>query len=114
MVTESFMKLKEVGTNLVVYLAGHIDLNLAADVEAELDDVIAKYPEKNLILNLEAVHYMSSSGLRVFMTVSRTLERSRRGLRLCNLSAPVKKVVHVVGLEEHFKIFESEELALGN
>jgi anti-sigma B factor antagonist len=77
-----------------------------------LNDVIRKHTGKNLILNLDDVEYMSSSGLRVFVSLMRTLKESNRSLRLCNLSVAVKKVFEVVELMDMFDIYDSEEEAL--
>lgn len=106
------MKMKESGSSLVLYLAGRVDVHLASEVEAELNDVIKKHGDKNLILNLDDVEYMSSSGLRVFVSLMRTLKESNRSLRLCNLSVAVKKVFEVVELMDMFDIYDSEEEAL--
>ena len=106
------MKMKESGSNLVLYLSGRVDVHLASEVEAELNDIIKKHPDKNLVLNLDDVEYMSSSGLRVFVSLMRSLKESNRGLRLCNLSVAAKKVFEVVELMDMFDIYDSEEEAL--
>jgi len=100
---------RDLGTSIAVSLEGHIDLNVAQLLETELTRVIVANPERNLILNLQAVHYVSSSGLRVFIALTRILEREHRTLKLCSLSVALKRVFQVVGLSEYFVAYESED-----
>ena len=103
---------KEFGKNVVVYLSGRVDVHLASDIEDDLNDLIEKHTEKDVILNLEDVEYMSSSGLRVFVSLMRNLKESGRDLKLCNLSLAVRKIFEVVELMDMFEIYESEEESL--
>ncbi|MCB1139964.1 MAG: STAS domain-containing protein [Leptospiraceae bacterium] len=106
------LKVKESGSHIVVYLSGRMDVHLASEIENELNDIIQKNNQKNIVLNLDDVEYMSSSGLRVFVSLMRTLKESGRNLKLCNLSLAVRKVFEVVELMDMFDIYESEEEAL--
>ena len=106
------LKVKESGSNMVVYLHGRMDVHLASEIENELNDIIQKNDQKSIVLNLDDVEYMSSSGLRVFLSLMRTLKESGRNLKLCNLSLAVRKVFEVVELMDMFDIYESEEEAL--
>lgn len=106
------LKHSENGNNVVVYLSGRMDVHLASDIESELQQIMQKFPDKDIILNLDEVEYMSSSGLRVFVSLMRTLKDSGRALKLCNLSMAVRKVFEVVELMDMFDIYESEEEAL--
>jgi anti-sigma B factor antagonist len=77
-----------------------------------LNDFIKSNPDKNVLLDLNDVEYMSSSGLRVFVSVMRILKEKNLNLRLCNLSSAVRKVFEVVELMDMFEIYESQEEAL--
>lgn len=61
------LKTKKVDNIVVVYLSGRLDVHLSADIEKGINDIIKNDPEANLLLNLEDVEYMSSSGLRIFV-----------------------------------------------
>ena len=106
------LKIKETDKFVVVYLAGRIDVHLASEIESELTDLIEKNSTKSFILNLTDVEYMSSSGLRVFVSLMRTLKESGRTLRLSNLSVAVHKIFEVVELMDMFEIFKTEEDSL--
>lgn len=106
------LAVKESGKYMCVYLTGRIDVHLASDIESELNELIEKHPDKHVVLNLEEVEYMSSSGLRVFVSLMRNLKETSRELKLCNLSIAVRKIFEVVELMDMFDIYESEEEAL--
>jgi len=99
---------------LVFSLAGRMDVNVSSQMEREISQVFNDNPGKNVILNLEDIEYMSSSGLRVFVSIMRQLQEKNLKLRLCNLSPAVRKVFEIVELMDLFEIFESEEEALSH
>lgn len=104
----------ESGNHVVIYLTGRMDVHLASEVETELNSIMEKNPGKDIVLNLDDVEYMSSSGLRVFVSLMRSLKDKDRTLKLCNLSVAVRKVFEVVELMDMFNIYESEEEALAS
>ena len=106
------IKHKESGDFVVAYLKGRIDVHLSTEIEKEINAIIAKFSDKSLIINLEDVEYMSSSGLRVLVASIRILKSNNKNLRLCNLNTAVKKVFEVVELMDMFDIYSSEKEAL--
>ncbi len=103
---------KTVGNVIVIYLAGRLDVHLSADIEKEINSTIQNNPDKHLLLNLSDVEYMSSSGLRIFVSTMRVLKESKRKLKLCNMNSAVQKIFEVVELMDMFDIYETEEEAL--
>ncbi len=106
------LKTKKVNNVIVVYLTGRLDVHLSADVEKEINKIINNEPTCHLLLNLSDVEYMSSSGLRIFVSTMRILKESKRKLYLCNMNSAVKKIFEVVELMDMFDIYEAEEEAL--
>ena len=103
---------KKIDNNIVIYLAGRLDVHLSADIEKEINELIKSESKSNFVLNLNDVEYMSSSGLRIFVSTMRILKESKRKLALCNMNNAVKKIFEVVELTDMFDIFDSEEEAL--
>lgn len=96
---------------LVIYLEGRLDVMLSQSLEQTVMQEIEK-GEIFLLFNLAEVEYMSSSGLRVFISTMRKLNDKKGEIRLCNMSESVRKILKIVDLESMFKIFSSEEEAL--
>lgn len=106
------LKTKKVDNVVVIYLAGRLDVHLSAEIEKEINNVIHNEPNCHLLLNLKDVEYMSSSGLRIFVSTMRILKESKRKLKLSNMNSAVKKIFEVVELMDMFDLYESEDEAL--
>jgi anti-anti-sigma factor len=106
------LNVKRVNNVVVVYLSGRLDVHLSAEIEKEINKIIQNEPNTNLLMNLNDVEYMSSSGLRIFVSTMRILKEQKRLLKLCNMNNAVKKIFEVVELMDMFDIYESEEEAL--
>lgn len=66
----------------------------------------------DILINLENISYISSSGIRIFVGMVRELEKQGRKLKLCCITPPVKKVFDVVELLDLFEVYETESSAL--
>ncbi len=106
------LKTKKSDNIIVVYLAGRLDVHLSAEIEKEINNIIQNEADCHLLLNLKDVEYMSSSGLRIFVSTMRLLKESKRKLKLSNMNNAVKKIFEVVELMDMFDIYASEEEAI--
>ena len=104
--------LKKEKENLLIGVAGHIDVYLATELELSLAQIQKEHKKKNLVLNLSKVKYMSSSALGALVTVHRSLEQEERKLILCCLPPSVTKLLQITELMNLFPIFEGEEEAM--
>ncbi len=102
------LNLKKSGNAVIIYLEGRLDVHLSADIEKEINNLIESDPDSHLLLNLKDVEYMSSSGLRIFVSTMRILKGKNRKLVLCNMNNAVRKIFEVVELTDMFDIFNSE------
>lgn len=89
------IKTKKIGKHTLVALNGRLDIGHSDEVEAKLlDDV--QSGQGDILINLENISYISSSGIRIFVGMVRELEKQGRKLKLCCITPPVKKVFDVV------------------
>ena len=103
---------KKIDNNIIIYLTGRLDVHLSADTEKAINELIKAESSSNFVLNLHDVEYMSSSGLRIFVSTMRILKENKRRLALCNMNNAVKKIFEVVELTDMFDIFDTEDEAL--
>jgi anti-sigma B factor antagonist len=103
---------KEKGNYLVLYLQGRMDVKNSSDMESDINALLNQSPALGILLNLEHVEYMSSSGLRLFVSIMRKLNDQKRSFKLCSLSPSVIKIFEVVELIDMFNIYTNEEEAL--
>ena len=99
---------------IVIYLTGPIDAKSANEIEESLERIISYHSDKNILINLTDVKYMSSSGLRIFISIKNSLLETEKKLRLCSLSENVQKVFDITRVAELFEIFKDEASAIQN
>ena len=97
----------------VIYLKGRLDVHYSSEVETEINKMI-KQGKKGLIISLNDVEYLSSSGLRIFIAISRKLKEIDGQLKLIKLNDTALKIFKIVELIDMFDIYDSEEEALNS
>ncbi|MBW7856903.1 MAG: STAS domain-containing protein [Leptonema sp. (in: Bacteria)] len=106
------LKTKKVNDKLIVYLEGRLDVTVATEVEEQLIKLIDEDGERHIILNLDQVEYMSSSGFRACIAILRKLKQRDGSLKLSNIRASVKRIFDVIELTSLFDIYDDETAAL--
>lgn len=106
------LQLKVEDKYLVIYLNGPVDAKSAREVEESIERIVSYHQDKDIIINLAEVKYMSSSGLRIFIAVKNNLIDSTQKLRLCALTEPVNRVFEVTRVSELFDIYPTESEAI--
>jgi anti-sigma B factor antagonist len=66
---------------------------------------------RTLIVDLEAVRYVDSSGLSSLVHVATTIEKRQGHILLCGLDTSVRKVLEMTRLTEYFEIVDDMERA---
>ena len=102
---------EQVGTVRVLVLSGRLDTETAADVELALQDLFAA-GEREYVIDLSGIGYVSSAGLRVLLSLAKLLDGGKGSLRLCGLNAAVTQVFDVAGFSKLFAIFPDRAAAL--
>ncbi|MBP2627128.1 MAG: putative anti-sigma factor antagonist [Firmicutes bacterium] len=107
------MEIKTVGEIKIPVIIARVDASNAKGVEANLSELINSGTKK-IICNFSQNEYISSAGLRVFLTILKALQRSGGKIVLCGLNPYVREVFDMAGFSQLFKIFENEEEAIKN
>ncbi|MBB3697121.1 anti-sigma factor antagonist [Flammeovirga yaeyamensis] len=95
----------------VINVEGFIDASNSSELEESIRNLIEKGSDK-IILNLEKVTYMSSSGLRVFLMGSKELQAIEGQFRVCNANEVVMEILTISGFNMIVDIRDSLEEAL--
>lgn len=94
------MKVTAENSILTVFLEGRIDHFNAPALGAELNRLLDTTPHSAVVLNAEAVEYLSSAGLRVILAV----RKKEPALRIVNASRDVYEVFSLTGFTEMMPI----------
>ncbi|PKL35182.1 MAG: anti-sigma factor antagonist [Spirochaetae bacterium HGW-Spirochaetae-1] len=105
---------KNIGDITIVYLSGRLDIFESEMAEKDIVSILEKNEDSHIILVLEDLDYLSSSGLRIFISLKRTLESRGQMLLLCNKNNNAVKIFFkIVNIKDMFTIFETEDEAVG-
>ncbi len=90
---------------------GDIDINTSPQVKKTFDKLVQSKSEK-VVINLERVAYIDSSGLATLVEVLKNFKKIGGRLKLCNLPGKVKSLFEITKLEKLFDIKDTEEEAV--
>ena len=90
------IKTKTEGTKLTIAVSGRVDTVTAPELEAGL-----KFGDATcVVIDLGGVPYMSSAGLRLLLTVHKTMLGKGGELQIANVSPSVKEVLDITGFSD--------------
>jgi anti-anti-sigma factor len=96
---------------IVLTLHGELDLLAAPRLQSEIESDTVDAAEV-LVLDLDDVHFIDSTGLRVVLAAhERTVERGQR-LALTPGSSQVQRLLSIAGVSGHLRTITSADAAL--
>jgi anti-sigma B factor antagonist len=94
-----------------VEVQGEIDVYTSPRVKETINELIEK-GHYQLVINLEGVRYIDSTGLGVLIgALKKVREHNGRILLVCT-NPQIKKIFNITGLVKIFEIFKDEDEAL--
>jgi anti-sigma B factor antagonist len=96
---------------VILLVSGRMDAESAPQLEQQCKACIAE-GHTRLIVDLGELVYISSAGLRCFVSVGKLLQSKGGFLRICRMSGLVKQVFEITGLIRLFSVYDSVESAL--
>jgi anti-sigma B factor antagonist len=95
----------------IMSVKGRVDSNTAPELDSALANLLNSDRNK-IILNLEAVEYLSSAGLRALVRALKDAQATGGDLRLASVSQPIEVILRTVGMLQMFKMYPSEQEAI--
>lgn len=102
---------EKVGRVLIVTVDDRIDSATAPEFEERLLELI-EGGEHALLLDLTAVDYMNSAGLKALLISAKKLETKNGRVVLCGLASNVLTVFQLTGFHQMFKILPDRAAGL--
>ncbi len=94
------------GKVLVFGLAGRLDSGTAKDLEATLKQKLDD-GEQTILMDMEALDYISSAGLRVVLLAAKRLRSSDGRFALSALKGEIRQVFEISGLLRILTVFDT-------
>ncbi|MGG1662796.1 anti-sigma factor antagonist [Brevibacillus sp. NRS-1366] len=91
-----------------VTLCGDIDAFTGMKVKETLMSLVNQPDTALITVNLEAVEYMDSTGIGIFIAVMKACKQSACTLEVTKLSPRVERLFRITGLYEHIAIRKGE------
>ncbi|PJF40793.1 MAG: anti-sigma factor antagonist [Chloroflexi bacterium] len=98
------------GQVAVITVVGRVDSNTASEFDASLTGVIDKGTTQ-IVVDLSAVNYMSSAGLRVLVSALQKVQRVSGDVRLVQPTERVQEIIEMSGMDTIFQIFSTQVAA---
>ncbi|MBR1746611.1 MAG: anti-sigma factor antagonist [Clostridia bacterium] len=84
--------------NLYLYLSGEIDQSVAGDLRIKIDDYLESVKVKNVILNMQELTFMDSTGVGLILGRYKKLRQKHVGMFIDKPNEQIDKVLKVSGL----------------
>lgn len=89
--------------NIIFTLNGRLDTMTAPQFEEEIKNTSFEDTE-TVTVNMRDLEYVSSSGLRVIMTLYKKLKSQNGSLKLVNVNSNIMELFSMTGLDEYLDI----------
>jgi anti-sigma B factor antagonist len=105
------IQVREVGNVVILDINGEIDLYNAPEIKETIKNQMEQ-GKNQIIINLDKVSYIDSSGIGVLISSLSNLKKAGGGLKIIHVYASVRKVFELTKLTSFFDIYDSEQEAL--
>ncbi|WP_042145786.1 anti-sigma F factor antagonist [Paucisalibacillus sp. EB02] len=97
---------------LIVRLSGELDHHEAEGLRDEWKDMLYHNSVKHVVLNLEQVSFMDSSGLGVVLGRYKEVLQLGGQMVVCSIPPSIKRLFEMSGMFKIIRLEENEEFAL--
>jgi len=104
---------REIGEIVILDISGEINLFNAPEIKEIIDNLV-QAKKIRLVVNLQKVNFIDSSGLGALISGLTVLKKQEGGLRIINITKNVQKTFELTNLTSFFGIFDSEEAAIAS
>ncbi len=101
----------ENGTVTIVRIEGNLDTN-TAPMALETLRRLTEAGVQGILIDFEALDYISSAGLHVLLITAKNLRGSGGNFRICSLNDTVAEVFKISGFDNLLSVFPSQAQAL--
>lgn len=97
--------------NVIVVKFNNIDRFNALIVEPVKEQLKSLFnkPDTKLVLNLEGIRFIDSSGFGVFLSIMKTANNNHGQFKICNLGKEVMELFKLLQLHNVFELYDTQE-----
>jgi len=102
------VKIIEKDQVLVAELAGRLDTAVSQEVSLQLQPLVDN-ADKTLVLDCKKLEYISSSGLRIFLTIRKAAAAKGGKVIVQDISSEIRQVFMMTGFLNLFEVTSSDK-----
>jgi len=95
--------LEKADDHLLITLDGRLDTVQSDGFQTKIEEVLAQNHQK-IVIDCSGLSYISSSGLRILLTIQKRMIKSKGQLILCSLQPAIREVFDMSGFSTIFTI----------
>lgn len=103
------LEFKKIRSTLIVRVAGEMDMLIADKMRTEIDKRIDDKTIKNLVLNLERVSFIDSSGLGVVIGRYKRITAKQGRMFIVGARPQVEKILFFSGVNRLVPMYKNEQ-----
>lgn len=92
---------------MIVYISGEIDHHTCREIRENVDRMIVMQRPKTLILDLEGVDFMDSSGLGLVLGRYKKIKELDGNMYICGADQRTMKILKMAGVDKIIKSVDS-------
>lgn len=96
---------------VIVAIEGRVDGTTAPELENRISEIVNR-GDANVLLDCAGMTYVSSAGLRIFLTGARKCQQGGGKLTICSLQPDCKSVIETSGFHTVIDCHDTREAAL--
>ncbi len=94
--------IQEENNNQVVYFEGRLDTSASSQVQMDVQPLINDI-KSDIILNCDKLEYISSSGLRIFLSILKSAKACNKHVYIQGLNTDLRQVFTMTGFINLFE-----------
>jgi anti-sigma B factor antagonist len=99
-----------VGNAATLRIVGRVDSSVSKLLEQKVVDIVSR--DSAIVVDLGEMNYVSSAGLRSFITLAKHARSRNQTIALCGMREEVTEIFEISGLLELFAIYDTVEAAV--
>jgi anti-anti-sigma factor len=103
--------MSKAGETNIVKVSGRLDTTNYGELEHHLSS-LTENSEYHILLDLEKLEYISSSGLRILLMFLKKIKAANGRFMLCTLTPEIREIFEISGFINIFDIYEDQKAAL--
>ncbi len=104
------IEMKKDGSSVIIKIGTDLVSSTTLDLKPKLRDIVAELDDlTELVIDLDGVKMVDSSGISVLLYTYRILEQKEGKLKVINTSEDVYELFSTINLDHHFEITKGKD-----